>query len=713
VTTRLDSATAIVDVPPVLDDGRRVDAPDKVSGRARYAFEHRFTRLAHAVGVPSTVATGRVRAIDADAAEAVPGVLAVLTPERAPRLGPGDEPELTRFLQTPEVAFRGQFVAAVVATNLEAAQEAAALVRVEYEAGAADVTLRTDHPGLYAPEVVNPNFPTDSVVGDPDGALAAAAVGIDATYSTPPLHNNAMEPHAAVAVWDGDHLTVHDSTQGPPRVQAQLAKLFGLEPGQVRVLAEHVGGGFGSKGAPRVNVVLAAMAARVVGRPVKCALTRQQMFTVSGYRTPTIQQVQLGADAEGHLTAIAHDVWEQTSTVKEFAEQTAVATRHMYAAPHRRTTHRLVRLDVPTPAWMRAPGECPGMYALESGLDELAVALGLDPIELRLRNEPPTDPETGAPWSSRHLAECLRLGAERFGWADRAPGVRARRDGRWLVGSGVAASTYPARAQPSQARVTAGEQGRFEVAIDAVDIGTGARTALLLTAAAELDVPASLIDLRIADSDLPPAMIAGGSMGLASWTWAVVRACREVKGQLAERRDARPPAGGLVVAVDTKDDVAALPERARYSFGAQFAEVRVDLDTGEVRVPRLLGVFAAGRIVNPRTARSQFVGGMTMGLSMALHEESVVDREFGDFVNHDLAGYHVAANADVGEVEAIWIDEVDDLGPLGAKGIGEIGIVGTAAAVANAVHHATGVRVRDLPIRLDRLLAGLAAISPS
>jgi len=487
-------------------------------------------------------------------------------------------------------------------------------------------------------------------------------------------------------------------------VASQIAAVFGLEPGGVRVIAEHVGGGFGAKGMPRANVVLAAMAARVIGRPVKCAVTRPEMFAVTGHRAPSIQRVRLGAGPDGRLVALCHDVFDQTSTLKELTEQSAVATRHMYAAPHRRTTHRVVRLDVPTPSWMRAPGECPGMFALESALDELAEACGIDPVELRIRNEPAVHPETGRPFSSRNLVACLREGAARFGWAGRDPAPRTRRDGRWLPGTGVAASTYPARAMASQAQVTVSQAGRYQVSIAAVDIGTGARTALLAVAAEALGVPKAAIDLVIGDSALPPAMIAGGSMGTASWSWAVVKACRALREQVRARDGAVPP-GGLTAQAAIAADIEALPDHARYSFGAQFAEVGVDADTGEVRVPRLLGVFAAGRIVSPDQARSQFIGGMTMGLSMALHEESAMDPEFGDYPNHDLASYHIAAHADVQDIEAAWIDEDEpELGPIGAKGIGEVGIVGTAAAIVNAVYHATGIRVRDLPVRLDKLL---------
>jgi xanthine dehydrogenase YagR molybdenum-binding subunit len=392
--------------------------------------------------------------------------------------------------------------------------------------------------------------------------------------------------------------------------------------------------------------------------------------------------------------------------VQEFAEQTAVGTRMMYASPSIRTSHRLVRLDLPTPSWMRAPGECPGFYALESALDELAVACGIDPVQLRIRNEPEVDPESGHEFSSRGLVACLREGADQFGWAQRDPTPGARREGQWLYGTGVASATYPARRRPSQAIARTLPGGRFEVAIAAADIGTGARTALNQIAAEALEVEFEAVTMLIGDSTLPPAMLAGGSMGTTSWGTAIIGACRRLRELIARG----VPDGGAEAHFDTEAEIEADEPLSRHSFGAHFAEVRVNVDTREVQVARALGVFAAGRIINPLTARSQLIGGMTMGIGMALHEESVLDPRFGDYVNHDLAGYHIPTCADIEEIEVVLMPEEDTrVNPLGAKGIGELGIVGAAAAVASAVHHATGLRIRELPIVPARVIAAEAS----
>lgn len=681
----------------------RRDGVAKVRGTATYAYETPVERPAYAHPVQATVARGRVTAMDTAAAEALDGVLVVLTPSTAERLASTEDRELA-VLQSDEVAFRGQVIGLVVAETSELARQAADSIGVTYAEQSHDSALSVDRPDLYAPEQVNAGHETDTDEGDVAAAMAAADVTVEQTYSTAMYHNNPLEPHATTALWDPAAdvpLTLWDSTQGVHPERATVCGVLGLDEEQVRVVCPHIGGGFGSKGTPHANVVLAAMAARALpGRPVKLALTRQQMFSLAGYRTPTIQRMQLAADRSGRLQAIAIDVVEQTSRIKEYAEQTGVPTRMMYASPNRRTTHRLAALDVPVPSWMRAPGECPGMFGPEVALDELADALGIDPVELRIRNEPEVDPETGKPWSSRHLVECLREGAERFGWADRPPA--GHRAGDWLVGTGVASSVYPTMRQARSTATIRFEDGRYVAEIGAADLGTGTWTTLPQVAADALGVPVEDVEVRIGDTRYPVASVAGGSSGLNTWGSALVVAAREFRGKYGPRPDDGDEASGDVDQAGQDEDHAA------YAFGAQFVEARVHADTGEVRVPRLLGVFAAGRIVNPRTARSQFIGGMTMGLSMALHENSVWDPRIGQVANHDLAEYHITVNADVGDVQAHWLDEHDPyVNAMGSKGIGEIGITGTAAAVVNAVHRATGVRVRHLPVTLDKVLTGL------
>ncbi|UQA90850.1 xanthine dehydrogenase family protein molybdopterin-binding subunit [Streptomyces halobius] len=687
----------------------RVEGRDKVTGAARYAGDLPFAELAHGWLALTTVARGRVRAVESAPVRAMPGVLTVLHQGNAPRVDAdytgvlGRPDPILEMFQHDRVPCVGWPVALVVAETPEQAREAAEALVVRYDEEPHDVDFFAGRPGTYTPEG-SPGVQAETEKGDLEAQLAASAVVVDASYTTPEEHHSPMEPHTAMARWDGGRLEVVDSNQGSMWVAEELAKLFSLDPASVRVRSEHVGGAFGAKGL-RPHQVAAVMAATVLRRPVRVALTRRQLFSLTGYRSPTAQRIRLGADLDGRLRAFDHQARSQTSTVHEFVEHSAALGRVLYDADAHHTVNRVVPLDVPTPTWMRAPGVAPGSFALESALDELAGKCGMDPIALRTRNEPESGPVSGLPFSSRNVLACFEEGARRFGWAERDPRPGIRRQGRWLLGTGTAAATYPSGVAPSTAAVTAEADGTFTVRITAADVGTGARTALTLVAADALEVDPGRVRMRIADSDFGPAVLAGGSMGTRSWAWAVTAAATGLREQLALGGDIPPQ--GITARSDTTAAVGALAKKERHSFGAQFAEVTVDVTSGEVRVRRMLGIFAAGRIVNPLTARSQFIGGMTWGLSMALHEEAIRDQASGAHVNADLAGYHVAAHADVPLIEADWVDDPDPDDPVGIKGIGEIGIVGAAAAIANAVWHATGIRHRDLPIRPDRvLLAG-------
>ncbi len=735
----------------------RVDGRLKVTGAARYAAEFPLPNLAHAVAIQSMIARGRIESIDTRAAEKSPGVLAVITHLNVPKLETTDPPDVSErwrrvvpVLQSDRIDHYGQHVGAVVAETLEQAQHAASLVRVTYAQERPVLDWGASLNRAYAPPQVNGNNPTDTRHGDIEWGLREADVTVDATYTTPFEHHNPMEPHATTAVWEGvsealpqeARLTLYNSTQYPVAAQIVVARTLGIPEQNVRIVNPFMGGGFGSKVATRGHVILAAIAAKQTNRPVKIALGRQQMFTSVGHRTNTQQRVRLGAKGDGRLTVIAHESIMHTSAFDEFAEQTGVATRIMYECPNSLVTHRLVRLNLPTPTIMRAPGETPGSFALESAMDELAYALKMDPIALRIRNEPARDPESGLPWSSRSLVECFKQGAASFGWEQRQPEPRSMRDGRYLIGYGVASATYPTRTRPASARVQVLADGRVRVQIAATDLGTGTYTILTQVAADALSVAPDRVQVEIGDSNLPPAPPSGGSWGAASFGSAVHQACMAARTKMLTlvSQDTRSPLKGLSDTdlevrqgcilskqnsslVETYQEVltrnnlkeltaevdfqpgAAAKKYSMHAFGAHFAQVRVDPDTGEVRVPRFLSIHAAGRILNPKTARSQIVGGVVWGISMALHEETHVDTRYGHFVNHDLGEYHVPVNADIGDIEAFFIAENDPhVNPLGSKGIGEIGIVGAAAAVANAVYHATGERIRDLPITPDKLL---------
>lgn len=667
----------------------RLDGPDKVRGRAPYAYEHPVEDPLHLYPLCSTIARGRVTAIDAAAALALDGVALVLTHEDALRLADTEDGELA-ILQDEGIGFRGQYLGAVLAETPETARHGADLVEITTDVAPHDAHFRHDHPQVREAE----GGADDVETGDVEAALAAAEIVVDQRYSTPLEHNNPMEPHTTIARWDGEELTLWTSTQGVHPARQALAPILGIEPEQLRIISPHVGGGFGSKGVPHADMMLTALAARAVpGRAVKYAVSRQHMFAITGYRPATSQHFRIGAGPDGTITAFVLEAVSSSSHTKAFPEEAIKPSRQMYAGEHRRITQRLLPLDIAVPSWMRAPGEASGMVGLEMVMDELAEACGLDPIELRARNEPVLDPDTGLPFNQRRLLDCLREGAERFGWAERDPRPRARREGGWLIGTGVASATYPASRQPgSQARIRL-TAGSYEVGIGAADLGTGTWTALTQVAADALEVDPEQITLQIGDTSLPNATVAGGSTGLASWGAAVMAAA-----QTFRREHGRAPSDGAESTGEAEENPAE-EELAMHSYGAHFAQVSVQETTGEIRVDRMLGMFSAGRIINPRTARSQFLGGMTMGVGMALHEKGELDPRFGHVVNHDLAEYHVPVNADIRSLEVHWLDEEDpQAGPLGARGIGEIGIVGAAAAIANAAHHATGVRVRDLPL---------------
>jgi len=723
----------------------RVDGRLKVTGKAQYAAEIPVSNVAHAVIVTSAVGRGKLLGIDTNRAERLAGVLRVITVDNAPKL-PGAKTKtdpndrLLQMLQEDEIHYSDQPVAVIVASTLESAQEAANLVVPRYAPTPPNVAISTTAPDTYTPKKAGPVGASESKRGDLDVGLKNAAVRIDETYTTPEQNHNPIEPHALTVVWQGeDHVTLYDTSQGIFGVKKKVAALFGIAPENVRVISRYVGGGFGCKGSPWSHIGLAALAARVVKRPVKLALTRQQMFSLVGHRPPTIQHLVLAADRTGKLTAIQHESWSSTSRFDEFVEAAAVQTRMLYACPNVSTSHHLVPLDIPTPTFMRAPGEATGTFALESAMDELAVALKLDPIELRLRNYAERDEGEDKPWSSKSLRECYRQGAAQFGWNKRQVEPRSQRDGHYLIGYGMASATYPARQSGSSAIARLRRDGSVLVQAGSQDIGTGTYTIMAQIAADALGMPVERVSFELGDTALPETPVSGGSQTAASTGSAVKLAALALRDKLiaAAIADTKSPLYGLradgvsslsgeLSAAGKKDSFAGLVERSGqpeisaqastkekeerrkfslHSFGAQFVEVRVDEDTGEVRVARALGAFAAGKILNPKTARSQFMGGMVWGIGFALEEHTVRDARSGRVVTRDLADYHVPVHADIPALQVISIAEDDPhVNELGAKGIGEIGITGITAAIANAVFNATGKRVRDLPITLDKLL---------
>jgi xanthine dehydrogenase YagR molybdenum-binding subunit len=698
--------------------------------------------------VQSTIGKGRIASIDASRATALPGVLLVMTHQNAPKLpataqqaNPPGERALS-LLQDDNVRYNGEPIAVVVAESLEQARHGAELVIVKYAAETPITNFESAQAPAYTPKSITHGEP-DSSHGDPAGAFASAPVKHEATYTTPMESHNPMEPHATMAVWDGDRLTVYDATQGVSGTKNAIAKKLGIEPDKVRVISPYVGGGFGCKGSAWSHAVLAAMAARQLRRPVRLTLERTQMFGPVGYRPTTRQHIALGADGDGKLVAIKHDVVSTTSTFEDWTESSAVVTRMLYACPNVGTSHKLVKLNLGTPTFQRAPGEATGTYALEVAMDELAVALKLDPVELRLRNHADKDPENDKAFSSKKLRECYADASKRFGWARRTPQPRSMRDGDKLIGWGMATATYPANRMPTKARVRVNADGTALVQCGTQDIGTGTYTILAQVAADALGLPVDRIKVEIGDSALPAAPVSGGSMSAASTTPAVQAAAQQAREKLIAmaiadtasplhgmtagdvethdgwvrskaENDKREPfaavlarAGGNPVEADAeaKPDDESKKQYSTHSFGAVFAEVEVDEPLGQVRVRRIVATYDAGTILNAKTARSQFIGGIVWGIGMAMMEHTLVDEASGRVLNNNLAQYHVPVNADVVDIDVAWIDDNDQIfNPLGARGIGEIGITGVPAAITNAVYHATGKRLRDLPITPDALL---------
>jgi xanthine dehydrogenase YagR molybdenum-binding subunit len=711
----------------------RIDGPLKTTGTAPYAYERYDVVANQAYGyvVGAAIAKGRIRAIDIARARSASGVLAVVTADNAGKLGKGQR-NFAKLLGGPEIQHYHQAIAVVVAETFEQARAAAELVQVDYISaeGAFDLAAVKD---TGKPARVT-NGPADTAVGDFAGAFAAAPVQLDATYTTPDEAHAMMEPHASMAAWNGDKLTLWTSNQMIDWGVGDLATTLGISKENVRLISPFIGGGFGGKLFVRADALMAALGARAAGRPVKVALTRPFMFNNTTHRPATIQRIRIGATQDGKITAMGHESW--SGDLPGGGPEAAVyQTRLLYAGANRMTTTRLAVLDLPEGNAMRAPGEAPGMMALEIAIDEMAEKLGLDPIEFRVRNDTQVDPENPSrPFSQRRLTECFNTGAERFGWSKRDAQPGRRREGRWLVGSGVAAAFRNNLVMKSAARVRLDNRGIVTVETDMTDIGTGTYTIIAQTAAEMMGVPLDKVVVRMGDSTFPVSAGSGGQWGGNSSTAGVYAACVKLREVVAQKlgfnsadavfADGLARAGNRsvslaeaagaegLVAEDTMEYGDLDKKYQQSTFGAHFVEVGVDAATGEVRVRRMLAVCAAGRILNPKSARSQVIGAMTMGVGAALMEELAIDKRHGFFVNHDLASYEVPVHADIPHQEVIFLDETDPTSsPMKAKGVGELGICGVGAAVANAIYNATGVRVRNYPITLDKFLDRLPDVA--
>jgi xanthine dehydrogenase YagR molybdenum-binding subunit len=711
----------------------RIDGARKVTGRAVYSYERQEAgRALYGFILGAAIGKGRVVRIDTSEAANAPGVKLVMTHRNAPEQGPLDETVPNQFarpwpvLSSDRVEHFGEPVALVVAETFEQARAAAALVSLSYHEEPGAYQLATHKERAYAPKTANVGLPTDSSFGSIDAAMREAEFTVDQVYTTPAHSSQPMEPPACLASWDGDDLTIRTSIQMVAAAREAVARTLRISPERVHVDAAFVGGGFGSKLRVHAETILAAMASRVLRHPVKVAITRRQMFNLVGHRPATIQRVRLAARRDGTLTGIGHEVNMQGAARAEFAEQTATVVRSLYAAPNRLTRHRITLLDLPIAEAVRGPGELPALLAVESAMDQLAHELNMDPIELRIRNEPTNDPELGVPFSHRRIVECMREGAARFGWNERPQRPGTRRQGNTLVGYGMAAAIRMHFQGPTKVAVRMEPDGRVTVQCDMTDIGTGTYTIAAQVAAERLGVPVERVTVLLARSDLPATPGSGGSYGASNTSVALARGCEALKARvlgpannasgstdLAQEVGRRFPDG-----IETEGSLVGQSEEPNYenfsqnTYGASFAEVGVDIATGEVRLRRMLGVFSAGRIINRKTARSQLIGGMIWGVSSALHEAAHVDPHYGNYVNGDLAEYLVPVHADIPAIEAIMLDDFDDkANDLGIKGVGELGVCGTGAAVANAVFNATGVRVQDFPITIDKVLPKLPAVS--
>jgi xanthine dehydrogenase YagR molybdenum-binding subunit len=728
----------------------RTDGLLKVTGQAKYAADNPEAKLAHAVLVTSTIAHGRVASMDTARIQAMPGVLLVMTYETAMRLPnggkPNAEPPAVRrlsLLQTDEVRYSNEPVAVVVADTLERATDGARKLQasIRYEAATPNADYQRAKGTAYQPEKMM-GRPINTQRGDVAAGLRQGTTSLDVVYTTPNEHHNPMEPHATLARWDGPNLTLYDATQGVSGARGAVAKTLGIKEENVRVLCPFVGGGFGCKGSAWSHVVLAAMAAKQTGRPVRLVLERPQMFGMVGNRPFTDQHIQLSARDDGTLTGMRHDVISTTSTFEDWNESSAILTRMLYAVPNQATTHKLVKLDVGTPTFMRAPGETSGSFALESAMDEMAYQLNMDPLAFRLKNYAEMEPQEKKPWSEKSLRECYQIGADKFGWSRRNPKPRSMRDGNTLIGFGMATATYPANRSEASAIARILPDGTAIVASGTQDLGTGTYTVMTQVAADALGFPVDKVEFALGDSSLPHAPVSGGSQSAASVSPAVREAASQARAKLiamAIADSGSPLSGGAVDDVTVNngwvisradpskhDPAAAVIARnggkpiealattkpgdekqqfAFHSFGAVFTEVHVDADLGTIRVPRIVAVYDVGSLLNEKTAHSQLMGGLVWGIGSALTEKSELDTRYGRYTNANLAEYHVPVNADIGLLDITLLGTPDPhINPLGARGIGEIGITGAAGSIANAVYHATGVRVRDLPITLDKVM---------